>query len=906
MPDTIIPFPVNLDTVGRRAITDARTSAAPALVFTQGDTYLLQLIAWKPAPADTPFDLFVPAKLKWDTLKAGILRVDAAPTGGTWKVRVGTTSPQTTPELRFDLGKGELQTALNNLTNVAAAGGVKVVQGGARNIYRFLWNEPDNALAVEVVENKLTPHCFDRVNLDENTPGKVVVKVFQSPYAFADEFENPLPPECIVETVVTGNGTRNEVQRLIVPAGASGQFAFTSHGRGLIPIAEVTAARIADTLNAPYLAALSSDRRFAVRNVATGVYDIEFIGAFAASDQDPLAVEMFDQVALETPEALLALTGPGIEEALDGAPEVTLIFEVTAVDSAGKETTLCHQPCLVVNDGLDGEMSSDTPKWKKPAEEAAQAEAEDEKKPIIYGSMAWRGALGDGEQIGDEFRVWDIVHGLGTLDPFPVVFNLVTRRRLKPYVEFDAEAIDNGTCRLTFPVAVGGGDISITIVNFAAQAVLNDHEHPWTKIYKLLDNGTKQYLPDLFDELLNALPDDWPNVPGSKIADGSVKSEKLDLASLIAALRDSALFLDLLRSLIKDPTLITNLFTEFTSNEALGDTFNNFIAAVRTAILADPDLVQLVREVVVSVLQSGVTLLPAGSTVFAVPDFELLTPTPQSAPAPATRTPLAENVEVQAIVGGTTTKTNGAKTSIIETPGTRVIYAELAPSLWNTAAAGGDPLSGKLANTSDSLVHTVAGDGAESVSTAGIRRRGETFLPGEKIALVNGFWQRVVAGASGTKWHPTESEQTVWDLEVGEDSLWAGTQLAVNWVLQAQLLGGPRGRVWLIVEQAPFDPTGGEQQALTWAEVFSERIAITSAMGFHSFGLEVARNSGDALSGKIRKAGKETTFTPSAKNLALRARLAKFTVISGFSNDTPARGALLARMRGALASIAPI
>lgn len=909
--ESIAAYPIHLDTERRRAFTDVRTSAAPDLRFTQGDTYKLRLHGWKSAAADSAFDLYVPATLQWHTLKAAITRIDAAPMGGTWRIRAGTDEvSETTALLAFDISKSGLQTALNNLTPVAAAGGLVVVPTGAANIYRLLWNEPDSAVPLTITDNKLVPHCFSRVIPDDNTPGKVSVKIFQSPYAFTDDFTNPLPPACTVETVVSGNGTRNEVQRLRVPAGASGQFAFTTQGRGLIPVAGVTPALIADTLNAPYVAALATDKRFAARSVASGVdgqiFDIEFIGAFAKADQDLLAIEMFDQVAIETPEALLAVTGPGIEDALDGAPEVSLIFEIVAVDADGRETTLCHQACTVVNDGIDGKMASGIPAWKKPADQAQNAQMEDPNTPIISGSISWRGSLGDAEQQDETATKWNVVHTLGTLDPFVVLYSTVTRRRLKPYVEYDAEAIDEQTVRLTFPVPVGGGEISVTVVNFAAQSLLNSHEHPWTQIYKLLDDGSKQYLPDLFDALLNAMPDGWPNIPGSNIADGTMTAAKLNLADVIAALEQSPAFLEMLRRLVKDATLITNLVTEFQTNTALAQVFNSFVGAITTVFISDPQLTQLIRTIVLNVLQGGVALLPAGSTVFAIPDFELIAPPPLSAPAPSTKVNVVQAVSSQVAVGDNTTTTTGNQTVSVETPGIRPLYAELAPSLWSNDLDE-TTLTGRLPGTpAAAKVYTVGAGGAQSVSQTGIRRRGERFTAGERIAMVNGFWQRVSPGSSGTIWHPSETERTIWDLEVGDQYLWPGTRLSVNFVLQLALLGGARGRIYLIIESAAFTPDTNEQQVYSWQEICAERLALTEAVGYHSIRLEITRAGNGTLSGLYKLAGKRTDFAPAGANLALRARLSRFTVSSAFSNTAPARGAVSVKMNGALASIAPL
>lgn len=252
---------------GRGLVTSHNDSTSPALSFMQGDTYRLVLNGLMPV-MDNSLTLFAPAHIQWSRLSAGITLIDAAPTGGTLKLRAGLadSDASTTASLNFNIGKGELQAALNALAVVIAAGGIDVAIGGAGNIYRLQWRVPANALALAVVENELSPLTLNRIAVDPDVAGKVELKLYQAPVTLTDQFTLPTAPAITITRVRSGSTLRNEVQRITVPDAAVGSFAmdwFDVAG-SIIPVATVTASAIEAAINAPFYALNSSDKRFSV------------------------------------------------------------------------------------------------------------------------------------------------------------------------------------------------------------------------------------------------------------------------------------------------------------------------------------------------------------------------------------------------------------------------------------------------------------------------------------------------------------------------------------------------------------------------------------------------------------------------------------------------------------------
>lgn len=341
---------------GRGLVSGPNDSTPPALAFMQGDTYRLVLNGLLPV-LDNSLDLFAPAHIQWSRLSAGITLIDAPPTGGTFKVRAGLAD---SASLNFNIGKGELQAALNAMATITAAGGIDVSSGGAANIYRLQWRVPANALTLTVVENELSPLTLNRVAVDPDVLGKVELKLYQSPVTLTDQFSLPSAPAITISQVRGGSALRNEVQRITVPSNAIGSFAldWLAVAGVIIPVSTVTAAAIEAAINDPFYALNSDDKRFPVTNPATGVFDIEFVGQYAqTAGLSLIGIEMFDQVPIDTPVGNMSLDNQAIEDFLDGAASGRALFEIRAY-ADGNKTMLAHQMATILNDGIDSEVAS--------------------------------------------------------------------------------------------------------------------------------------------------------------------------------------------------------------------------------------------------------------------------------------------------------------------------------------------------------------------------------------------------------------------------------------------------------------------------------------------------------------------------------------------------------------------
>ena len=201
-------------------------SAAPVLLeFVQNDTVLLSLHGLAKS-ADRLGDLHAPAHLDYSTLEAAVTLIDAPPKSGTFNLRAGTGGGAlTTAALQYNVSKADFAATLNALANVATAGGLTAITSGAANIYGYIWNNPDAALEITIVQNKLAPLCLVAIKNDSAIPGKTEIKLHQAPVAFCNQFSLPAPPPVTCIRVRGGSAQVNEIQRLTVPSSAVGQFA---------------------------------------------------------------------------------------------------------------------------------------------------------------------------------------------------------------------------------------------------------------------------------------------------------------------------------------------------------------------------------------------------------------------------------------------------------------------------------------------------------------------------------------------------------------------------------------------------------------------------------------------------------------------------------------------------------
>ncbi len=860
---------LHIDLQNRVLIPDPTTRGAVSLNFMQGDTYEVVLHGWRPTSDPASFALYEPASIAWHVLACGVMLVDAAPVGGTFKVKIGAN---TTAALAWNISKPDLSTALNALASVTAAGGLAILADGPAHFYTVEWTVPANAVAIEfpVGDNKLTPLCIPVARADESIAGKVNLKLVRSPVAFANDFVLPMPPVVAITRVRAGSTVRNEVQRLTVPSAAVGSFALAS-GK-VIPVATVTASALADSLNAQYTAVDPADLRYAVTARDRGLFDIEFIGAFAQTAKDLILLETFDQLAVDTPTATLAFTSTGIEDMLAGGRNITAVFEIVAADEAGREDTLVQQDCTLVNDGLTPGVGS-----------YIAAVATRTETVYVYPGTADPVAIG---LLGQEFTTpaaaTDFVytHGFNNTQVEVVVLEKIASSpdqfRQVNDDEFAMVVINANQVHITFlaeiPASPAIGSMNVWIRTLNATPILNNHRHPTDQIDGV-GAHEGQTLTEILTALFASLPTDWPNIPANKITGTLLWSQ---LGGLIPDAKiptniprlNSSGFLDLQTIPLSAPRVdsstgdlvywVLNTDTGLLEKRAL----------LGADGLLDPDrLGDLSRlpgfsDAVKKVLSGGGANDLA--TSFVLPSFRELYP--GRAPVPTT----------DAIAADALPRPPGLLPAVQDATVTNLTIP---------IPAAGSPYTGNV---------YLNNGGTDLLLPGGMGRKSSTLKAGANVACDGRVWYRVSQQGSTTSYHPQDFERELLMLDVNESMFPAGSVFTLLLDFEAQILRSETRAQWVvIVESGAFaavaSPAGTNISGITWnaTPVLSFPIHLTPILTPHSFGVQLTRGS-SAITGQTKLYhGAWTTTTsgiPAGPGFALRARLARFDTEDGLSD----------------------
>jgi hypothetical protein len=158
----------------------------------------------------------------------------------------------------------------------------------------------------------LAPHCFARVErLTDDFGVLTVVRIFQAPFSFTDEWSNPAPAVPVVARVRAGSGVQNEVQDLTLDPRSRAQFTvqFSGLASALLSAETMTLSVLSAALNGIWSDGVT---RFAVTNPRDNYFLIEFTGPLRNAARDLLVIDVQSNISVDTPEADLALTSPVI------------------------------------------------------------------------------------------------------------------------------------------------------------------------------------------------------------------------------------------------------------------------------------------------------------------------------------------------------------------------------------------------------------------------------------------------------------------------------------------------------------------------------------------------------------------------------------------------------------------
>jgi len=879
---------LHIDLQNRVLIPDPETRGAVALNFMQGDTYEVVLHGWRPVTNSASFALYEAASIAWHTLAAGVLLIDAAPKGGTFKVKIGDDS---TAALDWDISKTALAVALNALASVTAAGGLTILEDGPEHFYIVQWTIPDNAIEIEfpIDDNKLTPLCIPQVRVDEAISGKVNLKLVRAPVAFTNQFALPAPPAVTVTRVRAGSALRNEVQRLTIPAAAVGSFALAS-GK-VLPVSTVTASAIADSLNAQYTALDAADIRYVVTARDRGLFDIEFIGAFAQTAKDLTAVEMFDQVAIDSPTASLPFTSTAIEDVLAGARNIPMVFEIVAADEAGAEDTIVQQACTLINDGLSAGVA---------AYIAAVATRTDtvyvyplETDPVAIGLL--------GQKFSTPALAEDFVytHDFNTREVEVVVLEKIAdapdKFRQVMDDEFEVDVINANQVQVWFgkeiPASPALGSMNVWVRSLNAMPILNAHRHPTDQVDGV---GARdgQTLTEIIEELYNSLPADWPNIPASKIIGSLLWSQ---LGGLIPDAKipvniprlNAGGYLDISTIPLTVPRLDseTGELVYWGLNTETGELERRVLADADGLLNADrfgdlsriPGFADAVKKVLSGdaandlaltfALPSYLELYPGRATAVAGTLDATVLPTSGTL-IPAVRSATATNKEMIGSLDAATLPRPGGLLP--------AIHDATIANLTIPIPAPGAPYTGNV---------YLNASGAEVSLSGGMGRKGSKLKAGEHAVCDGRLWYRVAREGTTTSYHPTDFERELLMLDVNGSMFPVGSLFTLQLDFETQIIRSETRAQWvLIVEIGAFAAVAGGAgtniSGITWGAtpVISCPMHLTSIRTPHTFGVRFTCGSA-TIAGETklyRGAWATTAVVPAGPGFAVRARLARF------------------------------
>jgi hypothetical protein len=202
-------------------------SPAQNPVFYEGNTARIELhILAGAGIGKIPYEVAFPAG---SSIKLAVGQVNAFPTSGTWQLSVDSIE---TADMPFNATPAQVQTALNALASVQAAGGVTCALNG--DGYTVTWNTYGAKPDIGIGSDTLVPSSYESISLVQQGTAdfrKVIyIELRQAPVALGVDWD-PLPaPVMSVEEITAWNGTTQTWRFGIEPAPKAGSYNITVAG----------------------------------------------------------------------------------------------------------------------------------------------------------------------------------------------------------------------------------------------------------------------------------------------------------------------------------------------------------------------------------------------------------------------------------------------------------------------------------------------------------------------------------------------------------------------------------------------------------------------------------------------------------------------------------------------------
>ena len=794
-------------------------------------------------------------------LRVSVGVMDARPLSGGFKLKVGvaaSSSANTTPAMDWNTGAEVLAAALNALSAGTGDYECDDVSGGI-----VIRRTGGGAAVFSVVGNRLLPRSFGRI-IGSDVDGEYVyeLRLTVAPLAFADTAVRVLPNSPSVATVQNGgvdpSGTIiwNEIQALTVPNNFRGTYQLR-YGYAKTDLLDLTAgaAEITAALNA-MLAPLGGTVN--VTNPTSSVAHIEFRGALAGIDLDPLEVQVYSAPPGDWTFDL-DLTKAEVFEALRAASPIVVPFEAEAdfyIDPAdhslGTRTRKLWNTTLTIKKPLIYPDMGVVPGvdwlWNNPRTYIPFSADQ-----VITGQQHYVHVIGDGAAM-----TFDIAHGLAT----DGIAGITVREnhsggRVIPSDEYEATVTGADAVQLVFPAAPDLNALVVVITSAGPTSAFEQHHHT---IEEIGDTGDGGYVPTL----LNAL--------------AALDTRLLALEGLVGR---------------TDVVIVVsgNKKAEYSLpsvGEILPDISNeDSVATVASQVSAG----------------SGPAAVTIGGTELeaqkALAASELAALQAEIAAVKAARDAAAAASAADAAAAVVVPKT----TSTI----TRMTFPAMGGTPWPTLRNGKMPwllpaINDASATTAAVLpVSPVAGylysAGAGFILPGGNGRKAQSVVSGDKFGYDGRCFYRV--SANGDSWSAMEMERELLRAVIRPEQFPAGSDLAMAWSLTGLLLcdefdAGARGlartvdgaEYLLMVEAVPLPdastpgtpgPNVGAEGAVV--VLSSSRITLSPATEENSFSMALKRDSTGAGSGTVTRYGSgAATPTLPTGAFVLRVRLAAFDV----------------------------
>lgn len=336
----------------------SNTPAQP-LVFLQGDALDMELhlvrlsSGFNRLMEEVPF----PAGC---TVRLAIGKVSAAPTSGTFALTYGTE----TTTISYAATAAQIQTALNAMTSITAAGGV-LVSKTSNALIKVDFNQVGANLALSVNGNLLSPPTASRVVVlqtgSSSIKGSFLIKLKQSPVVFQNSWTDLEQPTLTVTEL-----TANQAKRVsISPEPKAGTWSLTgtadiytkaaNNGNVIDPAwwDETYSGRF--SINALETESGFAQYQYSVAKVDNYIWDfsLKSYGVPPVGYTMPFVALGDGLVGFKGKTAFVDLNTAEIEYLLDGAASATTNLEIEIESSTNKKWTVLQTTCTIKNDLID-------------------------------------------------------------------------------------------------------------------------------------------------------------------------------------------------------------------------------------------------------------------------------------------------------------------------------------------------------------------------------------------------------------------------------------------------------------------------------------------------------------------------------------------------------------------------